>query len=239
VTDQKQGGILGLVTARGGSKGIPQKNIMPVAGKPMISWTIMAALGAQKLTRTIVSTDDEHIAKVAREAGADVPFVRPAELAADDTPHMDVIEHALQWMETHEKWKPDYLLLLQPTSPLRNSADIDAVIDVAMNDDLDSVVSVCESPAHPYWMKKIDASGRLQAFLPEVDMGTHRQQLPKVYVVNGAIYMARRELLLKRGTFYTDRTFGYVMPPDRSIDIDEMADLRRVEEILIPKPSCA
>lgn len=224
--------VLALVTARGGSKGIPGKNIACVCGKPLIAWTIEASHAAKRVTRTIVSTDDPAIAAAARDAGAEIPFMRPPELAQDNTPHIDVLVHALQWVKQNESRLPDYLLLLQPTSPLREGSDIDVAIELAECHSADSVIGVSACEKHPYWMKTREADGRLRNFLPDVEMGTHRQHLPPVYAVNGALYLARPELLLKQRTFYSDKTYGYVMPRERSVDIDEPIDLKLCDLLL-------
>lgn len=222
----------GLITARGGSKGIPHKNVCPLAGKPLIAWTIEAALQARRLDRVIVSTDDEEIAKVSREWGADVPFMRPAELARDDSPHLEVIRHALGWLAAESEAELDYLMLLQPTSPLRTSADIDSAIALGEEKNADAVVSVCLTHEHPFLSKQVTPDGRLLDFVEKPQGYLARQSLPPAYSLNGAIYMVRRSLLLERDDWYTDRTFAYIMPPERSLDIDTPWDLRLVDLIL-------
>jgi CMP-N,N'-diacetyllegionaminic acid synthase len=223
---------VGLITARGGSKSIPQKNVKLLAGKPLIAWTIEAALRSRLLDRVIVSTDDEEIARVARECGADVPFMRPAELAQDDSPHLDVIRHALDWLETESKTELDYLMLLQPTSPLRTTEDIDAAIALAADVDADAVVSVCQTHDHPYLSKQVTPDGRLLDFVEKPRGYLARQKLPPAFALNGAIYLVRRNVLRERDDWYTDRTFAYIMPPERSLDIDTPWDLHLVELIL-------
>lgn len=223
---------VGLITARGGSKGIPQKNIRPLAGKPLIAWTIEAALRSRRLERVIVSTDDEEIAKVSREWGADVPFMRPAELAKDDSPHLEVIRHALGWLESESEAELDYLMLLQPTSPLRTCADIDRAIALGEEKDADAVISVCQTHDHPFLSKQVAADGKLLDFVQKPQGYLARQSLPPAYSLNGAIYLVRRSLLLERDDWYTDRTFAYIMPPERSLDIDTPWDLHLVDLIL-------
>ena len=237
ITERVGGGIVkpfvvGVITARGGSKSIPKKNIVPVAGKPLIAWTIETALQSPALSRVIVSTNDAEIAKVARQWGAEVPFLRPAELAQDNSPHIPVVVHAVEWLESHENMRPDYVLLLQPTSPLRSTEDIDNAIRLVLEKDADSVVSVCEALSHPYLTKRITANGRLEDFVPRPEGYLRRQALPPVYVVNGAIYLVRRDVLLEKQTFYTERTYAYVMPPERSLDIDTPWDLYLADLIL-------
>ena len=223
---------VGLITARGGSKSIPRKNVKPLAGKPLIAWTIEAALRSQRLSRVIVSTDDEEIARVAREWGADVPFMRPPELAEDDSPHLDVIRHALSWLEAEKEPELDYLMLLQPTSPLRTTADIDAAIILAELRDADAVISVCQTHDHPFLSKQVTPDGKLLDFVEKPQGYLPRQKLPPAYSLNGAIYVIRRAVLLERDDWYTDRTFAYIMPPERSYDIDTPWDLHLVDLIL-------
>lgn len=225
-------GTVGLITARGGSKGIPQKNIRPLAGKPLIAWTIQAAKQSRRLDRAIVSTDDPEIASVAREWGAEVPFMRPPELALDDSPHRDVVLHALDWLESESASPPDYLMLLQPTSPLRTAEDIDRAIALAAEKDADSVISVCPTPHHPYLSKEIAEDGQLLDFIERPQGYLPRQSLAPAYSLNGAIYLVRRSVLRERDSWYTARTFAYVMPPERSLDIDTPWDLHLVDLIL-------
>lgn len=224
--------IIALITARGGSKSIPKKNIAPLAGKPLIAWTIKTALQSTALSRVIVSTDDEEIARVAQEWGAEAPFQRPIELARDDSPHIPVVIHAIEWLESQEDVRFDYVLLLQPTSPLLTTKDIDNAIHLALDKDADSVVSVCEAPSHPYLTKRINSDGRLEDFCTTPEGYLARQALPPAYTVNGAIYLARRNVLIELQTFYTERTYAYVIPPERSLDIDTPWDLYLANLIL-------
>jgi CMP-N-acetylneuraminic acid synthetase len=223
---------LAIIPARGGSRSVPKKNIAPVAGKPLIAWTIHAAQHSQCVSRMIISTDDEQIADTARQYGAQVPFLRPAELARDDTPGIDPIVHAVQWLEQHEHYQPDYVLVLQPTSPLRTPQDIDSAVHLAVERQADSVVSITSTRHHPYWMKQMSEEGLLHDFLPRTQSYTRRQDLPSAYALNGAIYLVRREVLLAQRTFYTDRSYGYMMPPERSHDVDTPWDLFLVDLVL-------
>ena len=222
--------ILSLVVARGGSKSIPRKNLAPLAGKPLIVWTLEAALGSVRAGRVVVSTDDREIAHIASSHGAETPFIRPAELAQDETPTMPVVLHALEWLEANEGFTPERVLLLQPTSPLRTCDDIDGAIELALTHDAESVVSV--SPAtHPYLMKRITGEGVLQDAVPH-DVVERRQDLETVHALNGAIYLTRRSHLLRNHSFYADKTYAYVMPRERSIDVDEPWDMHLCELIL-------
>lgn len=227
--------ILGLITARGNSKGVPKKNIRKLCDKPLIAWTIEAAKICQKLDRVIVSTDNSEIAEICRDYGADVPFMRPDELAEDFSDHMDVMIHGIDWVIHNEKWTPDYVLLLQPTSPLRNSIDISAAIDILFRENADSVISVTETEAHPYFARRVDEDGILVDFMEKPEGYLPRQRLPKVYNENGAIYLARTEVLLRSRSWYTNCTYPYVMPIERSIDIDTLWDFKMAELIMNDK----
>ena len=217
--------IIALITARGGSKGLPGKNVRPVGGKPLIAWTIEAALGSASIKRVIVSTDDEEIARVSREAGAEVPFLRPAEIARDDSPHILTSEHAIRWLEQHDHERPDYLMLLQPTSPFRTTADVDAAIALARQHDAIAVVSVSEAKPHPYKTYGLTAAGTLTTLVPCDIPYRRRQDLPPAFTDNGALYLNRTESLLRDRTYIPAGTMPYVMPPERSLDIDSAWDL--------------
>lgn len=224
--------VLAVIPARGGSKGIPRKNVRPLAGKPLVAWTIEAALQSQMLSRVIVSTDDEEIANVARERGTETPFLRPRELAQDDSSSMSVVLHTVQWLEEQEHFSPDYVLLLQPTSPFRNAQDIDTAVELAETQHAAAVVSVCEAERHPYLCKRILDGGTLADFVPNNLEYQRRQDLPPAFVLNGAIYLNRRESLLCDQTFLPSGTLAYVMPAERSLDIDSPWDWHLAELIL-------
>lgn len=211
---------------------MPRKNILELAGKPLIAYTIEAGLNASHIDRVVVSTEDVEIARVAREYGGEVPFLRPHDLARDDTPVYPVLVHAIQWLKRQEGYQPDYVMLLQPTSPLRTVEDIELAVNIANNAEADGVVSVNLVHQHPYWMKQITEDGRLTNYLSLDHVPDRRQELPQVYIVNGAIYLAETTMLLERQTFYTDRTYVYIMPLERSLDIDSKWDLYLAELIL-------
>ncbi len=227
--------VIGIVTARGGSKGIIRKNVRLLGGKPLVAWTIEAALASLKLSNVIMSTDDEEIADVSRLWGADVPFIRPSHLAQDMSSHIEVVVHALQWLAQYRGLLPEYVMLLQPTVPLRSPEDIDRAISLAEETGADSVISVCLAANHPYLCKKIGPDGQLQDFLYHIDQDLPRQHLPPAYALNGAIYLIKREVLLEQRTWYTDRTYAYAMPPERSFDIDEEWEFRLVDLFLKDK----
>ena len=220
------GDCLALIPARSGSKGIPRKSTAPVAGRPLIAWTIAAAQGASAVNRIVVSTDDPTIANVSRSFGAEAPFLRPAELARDDTPGTFPALHALRWLDAHEDCRPEFFMLLQPTSPLRTSADIDAAVATLHRRRADSVVSVTPVAHPPHWMKRIVDGGRLTDYLTDLGTPACRQDLPAAYALNGAIYLIRREVFLARESWYSERTCAYVMPEERSLDVDSPWHLR-------------
>lgn len=226
--------VLGLITARGGSKGIPGKNIAPCGGKPLIAWSIAASREAHCVTRTVVSTDDDAIARVAREHGAEIPFLRPAELATDTSTSIDVAKHALHWLQDHEGWKTDVLVLLQPTSPLRTGRHIDDAFAL-LTDDADSVVSVIEVP-HLFkpWLVLSVENGYLQDFYKqELPFDRFRRQgQPVLYARNGPVVIASRARTIESGTFYGDRSVPYFMSVEDSVDIDEAADLITADRML-------
>ena len=216
--------VLGLVTARGGSKGVPRKNVREVAGRPLIAWTVAAGRGARHLDRLVLSSEDAEIMAAARAAGCEVPFVRPTALAADDTPGIEPVLHALRELPGF-----DLVVLLQPTSPLRTAADIDACIELCAGSGAPAAVSVCPPAKSPWWMYTRDEAQRLAPLLPRpagLDAErARRQDLPPVFALNGAVYVARVPWLLHSRSFLSPDTRGHVMPASRSLDIDDEDDL--------------
>lgn len=215
--------ILTLITARGGSKGVPRKNIRSLAGKPLIAWTIEAALQSSISSRIVVSTDDPEITVVGKEFGAEVPFLRPAELANDTATSESVIEHALSWMAQNEGFYPDLLLLLQPTSPFRTGADIDNAFKLLKKKAAAAVVSVTPNLRPVQWLRMINEEG----CLVDSGMGSlidRRQDAELYYALNGAIYLIHTDVFLKEHTLYPKRTMPYIMPSERSLDIDSELD---------------
>ena len=225
--------VLAVIPARGGSKGVPRKNLQNICGKPLIAYSIEAAKGVSRLTDIIVSTEDEEIAQVAVDHGADVPFMRPAELAEDLTPTFPVIMHALEQMEAARAAEYDAVLLLQPTCPLRTAAHIDTAIDMLLSENCDSVVSVLEvSNTHPFRMKRL-VGNRLINYIDQgfEDMRP-RQVLPKVYLRNGAIYLNRRQSLIDTQALVGDHCLGMVMDEEESVNIDGPLDLILAESMM-------
>jgi CMP-N,N'-diacetyllegionaminic acid synthase len=223
--------ILAVIPARGGSQGIPDKNIKVVGGKPLIAWTILAAKAAKGVDRVILSTDSPKIAETARSFGAETPFLRPAALAQDDTPGIEPILHAARWLKDHEAYEPDYLLYLQPTSPFRTAEDIDGAIDLAKEKGAESVISVTPVQHHPNWMQVINQEGKLDDYVEGGSLVNARQDMAPVYALNGAIYLTRLQTVLEQKTFFVKDTYAYIMPPKRSIDIDTPWDMHLAELI--------
>lgn len=215
-----------LIPARGGSKGIPRKNIKLIAGKPLIVWTIEAALRSSLVSAVVVSTDDTEIAEVARQAGAQVPFMRPAELAQDQTPGLDPVLHALDQLPQY-----DSVLLLQPTSPLRITDDIDGCLNFATKKKAPSVVSVAAADVHPYWMYRLHADQTMARFM-DVAPVARRQDLPAFYSLNGAMYFADANWLRESGSLVGAETLAYVMSKEHSVDLDTPLDWKFAELLL-------
>ena len=223
---------IALIPARGGSKGIPRKNVLLVGGQPLIAWTIAAALAAPGVSRVLVSTDDPEIAAVARAHGAEVPFLRPAALATDSASSLEVALHALDWLEKEELITPEYLLLLQPTSPLRRSTDIVAAMQLAATQDADAVLGVCEAAPHPYLARTVSSEGVISDFLPISPKPATRQEYPPAYVINGALYLIRSATLRAERTFQPPGALACIMPVERSLDIDTPWEMRLVDLLL-------
>lgn len=232
--------VLGIITARGGSKGIPGKNLKLLAGKPLLAYTVEAARSSRALDRVILSTEDEAIAAAGRELGCEVPFTRPAALSQDDTPHLPVIQHAAAWMRDEAGYAADAVMVLQPTSPLRTRDDINAAVALLESTGADSVLSVSEVPAHshPMRMLRLDADGRAVLFVtgePVRRRINRRQDLPDAWVMNGAIYACRTHLLFAaEPSLYGDHVVAYRMPAERSISIDDPDDWTAAERALLP-----
>ncbi len=213
--------VLAFIPARGGSKGVPRKNIRDVAGKPLIAWTIAAARKSVYIDRLILSSDDPEIIRVAGEWGCEAPFVRPAELARDDTPGIDPVLHALGALP--EKY--DYVVLLQPTSPLRAAQDIDGCIEHCLAARADACVTVTAPDKSPYWMYTLGDRGEMRPLIEAAGHFARRQDLPAVYALNGAVYVAGTRWLETARSFVAEGTLAFVMPKERSLDIDSEADL--------------
>jgi len=226
--------ILGLIPARGGSKGIYKKNLALLAGRPLVSYTCEAAQKSKLLNRTILSTDDKEIADIGQTWGIEVPFLRPKELSLDDTPILPVINHALVWLAKNQNYHPDLIVLLQPTSPLRRTEDIDAAIQMMIDLKTDSVVSVVQIPHqyHPLSAMTLD-NGLLKPYI--AGEGTRlqsRQEKPAIYARNGPAVLVTRHKVIKSGSLYGECITPYIMGWPESLDIDMPFDLYLAECLL-------
>ncbi|WP_235838566.1 cytidylyltransferase domain-containing protein [Cognaticolwellia aestuarii] len=231
---QKQGSrILAIIPARAGSKRLPGKNSKLLCSKPLIQWTIEAAKQSTHLTDILVSTDSEEIACIAQKCGLAVPFMRPEVYAGDKSTAIDVIEHVVSHLRQERKHY-DYILWLQPTSPLRTNDDIDGAVEFLMAKNADAVVSVCECDHSPLWSNTLDAEQSMENFLdPFVKNNPRSQALPEYYRLNGAIYIARTERLLEEKSFFLERNiFAYKMAKESSVDIDSALDFKLAELLL-------
>jgi len=220
--------VLAVIPARGGSKGLHRKNILPLAGKPLIVWTIEAAKKSKYIDRLIISTDSKEIADVAKQYNCEVPFMRPPELATDDANSNDVILHALDKLGDPY----DIVMVLQPTSPLRESKDIDQALEFMQQNNVSAVVSICSSNKSLHWHFTLETDGKLKPVYEDKIIYTNRQELPLTYIPNGALYIAKTDYFRSKKTFYTDSTLAYLMPYERSVDIDNRIDFITVEAII-------
>ncbi len=225
--------VLGIIPARGGSKGVPRKNIKLLYGKPLLAYTVESSSQAKRLARTIVSTEDSEIAEIGRAIGADVPFLRPAELARDDTPSFDVVLHALEQLES-QGHPYDAVCLLQPTNPFRKAADIDACIELLESSGADSVVSVLPVPDsyNPKWVYWRNELQELALSTGESSPVSRRQDLPPAFHRDGTIYVTRRNVLDEFGNLYGRSLLGYELARENSINIDTLEDWKTAEELL-------
>jgi N-acylneuraminate cytidylyltransferase len=218
--------ILAIVPARGGSRGVPRKNVRLLGGRPLIAWTVDAARASRFVDRLIVSSEDPEILEIARGLGCEVPFVRPAGLARDDTPAMAVVRHAIGELPGH-----DYTMLLQPTSPLRTAADIDACIEGCVAAGADACVSVTAAAKPPQWTFVRRAGNLIEPLLDTAQLPFRRQDFASLVTLNGAVYVARTARLAAGGTFFDGRVVCHEMPPERSLDIDTEWDWFLAERI--------
>tara|TARA_B100001142_G_C14177389_1_gene594754 strand:- start:141 stop:824 length:684 start_codon:yes stop_codon:yes gene_type:complete len=220
--------VFALIPARGGSKGLVGKNIAVVGGRPMIAWSIIAAKGSKYIDRTIISSDDNKIIAAGKNCGGEAPFIRPAELATDTSLTEDVIIHALDQMTEIF----DYLVLLQPTSPLRETRDIDAAIEKCHELGAPACISGCESSKSPYLMYHLNKAQKLIPIIEHKNIRNRRQDFPEVFTPNGAVFVAKVPWFRKNLTFYGSDTIAYKMPKERSVDVDTILDLTLVKALL-------
>lgn len=226
--------VLGLVPARGGSKGIPGKNVRLLGGKPLLAHTAEAALAARRLSRVVLTTDDEEIAEVGRRLGLEVPFLRPAELARDDTPTLPVVQHAVAELERSGDVF-EAVCLLQPTSPFRRPEDIDSCVELLEAEGLDAVISVLPVPPeyNPHWVYFRDGEGLLRLATGEAQPISRRQELPPAFHRDGTVYVVKREILMRENSLFGTRLGGFVISdPGRSVNLDTLADWDRAESLV-------
>lgn len=228
--------VLGIIPARGGSKGLPGKNIKELAGKPLIAYTIAQAQASRYIDRILVSTDSPRIAEVARRHNAEAPFMRPPDLANDKTGMLAVLLHAIEWLEHHAQSRYDIIVLLQVTSPLRETEDIDNCIALLVEKNAENVFAVTPSHTNPYFtMVEIDENGKVRPV--KSSNAQTRQSAPSVFEINGAVYVWWTDVLQQQQQTLLDKSHIYIMPKERSIDIDDSLDFNIASMILHEKRS--
>lgn len=228
---------LAIIPARGGSKRLPGKNLMEIAGKPLIAWTIEAAVSSGVFHRIVVSTDNWEIAVLAAQYGAEVPFLRPEELALDSTPSIDVLIHAMRELSGNDEIPWTHLACLQPTSPLRTSENIKEAVKLLEGKEADAVISVCKTEHSPLWSNTLPESLSLDHFIPEAVQKTPSQQLPSYYRLNGALYFCRISRMMEERTlFLKSVAYAYIMNRKDSIDIDDQVDFDLAGIYLAQRP---
>lgn len=225
--------IIAIITARGGSKGLPGKNIKILCGKPLIVWTIEKALKSRYIDKLIVSTDSKQIAEISEKAGALVPFIRPSDLASDKTPTIDVIEHAVNHFIVSENEHYDYVAVLEPTSPLRDDKDIDNMIFKLCNlsDSFDSIISVGKIAEHPSLMMRT-TDDKIEPFCSNLAIKTRRQDNEIVFFPYGVAYIAKTKSLLSERTFFSKRCTYYLIKRYQNYEIDDLYDFLAIENIM-------
>lgn len=221
--------VLALIPARGGSKGIKDKNIIDLCGMPLIAYSIRAGIESGYIDSVVVTTDSERIAGVAREYGAEVPFLRPDELASDTSKSIDAVLHAVRWLKEHGE-SFDILVLLQPTQPLRTAKDIDGALEKYMEEGMQPLISLTEAEESPVLMRTVNTEGRLEKVL-DIDCSLRRQDMSRYYIIDGSIYINSVKEL-SEDTNFGDNAVPYIMPKERSVDIDEYKDLEKAAEYL-------
>ena len=220
-----------VIMARSGSKGLPKKNVKVLHGKPLIVWTILAALESQYIDNVIVSTDDPKIAELAVEYGAEVPFIRPAKLASDTTSSIDVLKHAIDQLENTGRIF-DLVVMLEPTSPLREAKDIDSGIDCLIESNAGAIVSVCKAEStHPAFMFRKKSNNKLEPFLGKQPTNLRRQDIEPLFFLEGSFYISWVNILKSKHSFYHDKTIAYELPKWKSLEIDDADDFIMVEAL--------
>ena len=226
--------MLAIIPARGGSKGVQKKNIRLLGGKPLIQWTIEAAMHATSIDRVILSTDDDEIAEVCKPLEVEIPFMRPKELAQDDSLAIDNYIYTIDRLNNEFHENIEEFVVLLPTSPLRTPEDIDGAIKLFQEKDADSVISCVEMTHPPFWAKRIIHDARIESYF-SVDPGMlnkNRQDLDAAYIPNGSIFVFKYSLLKEKYNYYSDKTYSYIMNRERSVDIDSILDFNYVEYLI-------
>lgn len=227
--------VLAVVTARGGSRGLPGKNVRPLCGRPLIQWSIDTALACTEIDALVVSTDDQQIAAVAATAGAEVPFIRSSALASDKASSIDVVIHALDFLESNGRFF-DIILLLEPTSPLREVTDIQSALQRMIDMNASAIVSVCRAVStHPTFMFHTTTQGRLEPFTSASPTGVRRQEVEPLFYLDGTLYASAVESLRKHRSFYHEDTLAYEVSKWKALEIDDIDDFEMVEAIAIYK----
>lgn len=226
--------FLAIIPARGGSKGLPGKNIKELCGKPLIAWSIERGLSSKYVDEVVVSTDYQNIADIAKEYGASVPFLRPDFLASDTATSFDAVEHTINFYRNELGKEFDYIVLLEPTSPLREEHDIDSMIEkIIQNEDtFDSIVSIGEVHEHPSIMKKIVNRDSLDSYCKELEMHSRRQDASSAYFPYGVAYIVKKDTLLDEKTFYTKRNTYFEIQRYQCYEIDDIYDFLSIENIM-------
>lgn len=225
--------FLAIIPARGGSKGLPKKNIKMLCGKPLIAWSIEIGMQSAYLDEVMVTTDSQEIADVAQKYGANVPFLRPQELASDTSSSFDAIYHVLEFYKDILKKEFDYVVLLEPTSPLRETSDIDSAIERLMQSNADAIVGICKTEdQNPAFLITKNEKNHLVGYQNKEMTVLRRQEIEDVYFFEGTIYVSKTDTLLAKKTFYHETTIGYEVPKYKSLEIDDMDDFVMVEAIM-------
>jgi len=228
--------ILGIIPARGGSKRLPNKNILDLNGKPLVAWTVEAGLKSKYIDRLMVSTDSIEIAEISKKYGAEIPFIRSVELASDTTTTTDVVIHTINYYKTILNKSFDFIILLQPTSPLRNSLDIDSAIEFLINKAADSIISVSVCEYSPLWSNTLSDNLSMKNFINEDLLNKRSQDLPQYYRLNGAIFICNTVKFIEEKTFFLkDNLFAYILGINKSIDIDTKDDFDFAKYLLSKK----
>ncbi|MEY4316914.1 MAG: hypothetical protein RI902_722 [Pseudomonadota bacterium] len=226
--------VIAIIPARGGSKGLPGKNIKELCGKPLIAWSIEAGLGSKYIDEVMVTTDSEEIARISRDFGATVPFIRPAELASDTATSFDTLKHAIDYYQNERDESFEYVVLLEPTSPLRDKNDIDKSIEqLTTEQDAMAIVGICKTESqNPAFLVKKDNRGFIVGYEDKEMKGLRRQDIKDVYFFEGSVYVSQIDTLLREKSFYHEHTIGYVVPKWKSFEIDDIDDFIMVGALL-------